>query len=712
MKKRWFDKKQYLETMNQLKLPGILFTLFFAAMILYIPLRSYMGVQESIRVGTKTMNQFPMIVNYISEHSGLVLTFMFYTPTLTLMCWNFLTKRNASDFYDSLPYKRSCTFLTHVSAIVTYQVITLVLCGVVSAIVYGILSDYFIIDYGTMCQMYVVLFAANLLCMSAITLACMLTGTIFANICVSGMILFIPRLLMYGVNAMVNASIVIMTDGNLLPIFDKKLNIITSICLQMFDVGASISVSEKLLNVKGMAYTFGLAVIYGIIAFVLYQKRKSEAAGLAAVNRRVQACIRGVLGFVIAFIGLFSIMLSWVTGTDIRIGDIVSELVVLVIAAMVMLVYESMATKRVHGILKCIPSIFVVYAVSVVAVFGMYGVVRNIFSYQPAANQVDAVQINISNNQYWSYSGAEDYFQEMNRKIKIDDEQIKDILCTALQETITAYESNRSEEAFYEYRRKNQLYAYEVVFYDGHFAKNRTVYLTEKQMNEVAQRLQYANSYKEAMTDLPALQEADVSVEGAVEFTKEEIKDLYKLLLEDIQGIPFAQWYSLVTKQNRNENEITIRFTRDGHLYQANVPISVILPQTSAKYAQMCNEKAIQSGTKQAVLEKLQNSETTKKNLESNERLHIFIMDKTGTIWINDAFDTYMKDCGTQADEILASMIQQVSAVDSLEVRTQEGVVALRYYNYEYNEKGEGKDTSGIVYIPLLPEYMTADTTY
>lgn len=53
--------------------------------------------------------------------------------------------------------------------------------------------QYFNVDYATMFRMYLSIFICSLLCMAIINVSISITGNILSNICVTGLIMFLPR---------------------------------------------------------------------------------------------------------------------------------------------------------------------------------------------------------------------------------------------------------------------------------------------------------------------------------------------------------------------------------------------------------------------------------------------------------------------------------------------------------------------------------------
>jgi len=75
----------------------------------------------------------------ISDFSPPLFLFVYVAPvTLVYSAFGFLTRRNASDFYHSLPLTRECLYVSRVLAVLTYLVGTIVLSLLGACLVYAL----------------------------------------------------------------------------------------------------------------------------------------------------------------------------------------------------------------------------------------------------------------------------------------------------------------------------------------------------------------------------------------------------------------------------------------------------------------------------------------------------------------------------------------------------------------------------------------------
>ncbi|HAC03289.1 MAG TPA: hypothetical protein DCE63_04945, partial [Eubacterium sp.] len=312
-----FSVKLFWQSFLQLKIIGIIST---AIMICITALPIIMdGIyiknmikanKNAVASGVSIANSsfdYTSIVSPVSSASYLLIVIALITPVLCLYAWFFLNKRSTSDFYHSLSYKRQNLFLSRFAAITAWQIIIMLSTYVTGFICYHIFSKYFIVDYSTTFHVYAAEFLCALLCSAAIALACSVTGNIFSNICLSGIIIFLPRFILILVNSTVSNIYAAASSTHFMPLLDNSYNMLTGQFLSIFEPVnfSSDNLSNMLLSGVSNTYTLILAIIYAVIACALFTIRKSETAGKPALSWKLQFAIRCVIGFTISVFGTF-----------------------------------------------------------------------------------------------------------------------------------------------------------------------------------------------------------------------------------------------------------------------------------------------------------------------------------------------------------------------------------------------------------------------
>ena len=367
--KNVFSLKLFWQTVIQLKVIGFI-SLAVVAFVSGFPIiieglnikKMINAANAAAESGTEVINMsspYTSLVSPISSQGVLLIVVLVITPILALYAWSFLNKRSTSDFYHSLPYKRKALFISKFAAVTFWQAVSMLTAFVASFIGYHIFRNYFIVDYGVTIHIYVAEFICALLCSAAIALACSITGNIFSNICVSGLIVFLPRFIILLIASTVTDSVATATMECPVWILDNSYNMLTAQVFGAFEplYITSSSVSQMLLSIASNIYTLVLAVIYIVLGCVLFTKRKSETAGKPALGWKLQFAIRTAIGFVISVLGVMLYIREKRSGYR---GYFLEYIVVsFVVAAFVVIIYEVISSRKLHRIIKAMPYIYI-----------------------------------------------------------------------------------------------------------------------------------------------------------------------------------------------------------------------------------------------------------------------------------------------------------------------------------------------------------------
>lgn len=103
MRKPIFSPRLYLDGLKQLRLIGIAGLVILALEAILIPVGGVLSQMDREFVSVE-------LVGFMNMHPMLVLCFCVLAPLMTLYLFQFLNKRNASDFYHAIPETRLCLF--------------------------------------------------------------------------------------------------------------------------------------------------------------------------------------------------------------------------------------------------------------------------------------------------------------------------------------------------------------------------------------------------------------------------------------------------------------------------------------------------------------------------------------------------------------------------------------------------------------------------
>ena len=247
--KKVFSFHMFLQTLKQTRLAE---KLIMMAVITYISYFKSISSLSYIKEYKQVNNAGGISGNYF-----LVLVFIIVVPVISLIVWSFLNKRSGSDFYHSIPYTRLCIYLSKTAAILTWIAGILVVSYVSQAVLFMANRQYFNVDYATMFRMYLSIFICSLLCMAIINVSISITGNILSNICVTGLIMFLPRFIMLMVTELtVFHGEAYMISNSGVGLLDSSSNMIVGWVFSVFDMyNGSSGIVDMVLSLTSNFYT-------------------------------------------------------------------------------------------------------------------------------------------------------------------------------------------------------------------------------------------------------------------------------------------------------------------------------------------------------------------------------------------------------------------------------------------------------------------------
>ncbi len=99
--KNFFHGKLYVEGLKQLQLTGMIFMIIYLAQGFLVPLAYIIGDESAGDYTLLSMNPFIWVLPFL------------VVPSLVISLFKFLTARNASDFFHSLPFRREGMALSY-----------------------------------------------------------------------------------------------------------------------------------------------------------------------------------------------------------------------------------------------------------------------------------------------------------------------------------------------------------------------------------------------------------------------------------------------------------------------------------------------------------------------------------------------------------------------------------------------------------------------
>ncbi len=561
----------FLQTLKQTRLVGFI-------MMAAITLISVVPVISSLSY-VKDLNQVS-IIDGISGNYFLVLVFVIVVPVIAFIVWSFLNKRSSSDFYHSIPYTRLCIYLSKSAAILTWIAGILAVSYVSQIVLFIANRNYYNVDYVIMLRMYIAILICSLLCMAIINVAVSITGNILSNICVTGLIMFLPRFILVMVTEMtVYHGENYMVSNSGVGLLDASNNMIIGWVFSAFGLTwSSTSDTDMVLSLTSNLYTLVLALIYIALGAVLFVRRKSETAGKAANGRILPVVIRTLIVFTIAFM---AVIMAY-TNED---YDVTTAVIVLfIVSALVVLVYECIVSRKMNVIKQCIPSILLGYVLAVVIGTGADAFGKYEASYEPEASKLSYVSIQPADSYYTSDNG---YFSSISSKIHFTDDEITDYV----SKQFVSYKDKCISAGVhsYAYTDRSHISRYKVGFRQSGVTHYREIELTDSEAQKLAGLLKKDEGYVEAYMNLPDSDRVSFTyISGYME--PDECMDVYKTLVTEVKELGFEKWYQII---NANDYAycMTVQFSKGGITYGMQLPISEDMPKTYNKYIELKNAR-------------------------------------------------------------------------------------------------------------------------
>lgn len=537
---RIFDKKLYREGIRYLKGFGIISTVFLTVFPLFMLVSE---VFDSIGVNEISKEY----VNAWTLNPVLVLLFCVIAPLMAIMLFNFTTNRAASDFYFSVPKTRKALYFSFTFAILTWIFIILAFSIGLPMILSLILNKYLAYNIGASLLFVAQLVVSCIYIIAACLIAVSVTGTVFSNIAVALLLIFVPRLFILVIVNGGMAGLYYADANETLPLLSYSINIPVGFVLNFFfGFGRGGFLPE---GAAPIIYTAVVGIIYLIIGMVLFEKRDSGAAGKAATTDKLRAIFRIILGAAVGIAASSIFFSTWGSryNSNIALDDFSTWFAIvalLTVAFAIYCCYDLIMTKSLRKMVKAMPAFLIALAIDIVAVFGMYGVLHIVESYTPAPEDIKGVYLKYNN-----YDS--EYFGKVTSDLKISDPVINEIVSASLKEnveTVKALENGGAE--FYD---KYEDYNEWQLYIDSGSGKHyRRLQITSSDSAIIVERLSKNDEFKKAFTHLPDLEKSkgSVYVDSNIDLTEEQRDMLYKTFSEEVKSgdVPFETYYKNLTE--------------------------------------------------------------------------------------------------------------------------------------------------------------------
>ncbi len=596
----FFDKGLFLEATRQLKILGIVSVVLSAAASIIIPLYVlimilYNGSMIVMISGDLPFEFFKECKNLISYHhiyqGFITLILLVYVPIACLMLFNFLTKRNACDYFHSFPQKRGCIFTTYVLAILSWGYAIVGVYAVSSVAIYAIFTYFFDTSLLYILQNALYLFMATTLGTTTICLACTLTGTVFTNVIISGILLFLPRLFITSIGAFLTSTSEVFVASHFTFWSEFGTNLIFSYVARIFtDIVAIFTGKIELPSLIAFVYTAILSLAYFIAGRWFFIRRHSEAAGKPADNVFTRFILRICTGMPFALIAILLALDNIYFNSDGLDPVTFFFIIVLEIVGMATIfIYEMISTKSFNVLLRVLPSLPVFIIIQACIVLISCGFERYESSFRPDGKDIDYVTIKSFDDEPDIYNDV-DFFENKMLEYKYSNDEIKEFISTVLKDNID--DDNLDEKAnSYDYN------SVVLAINSGLSDKYRAIYLNEEQYNQFMSLVFKEEGFAEYYLSLPAFNSNNIYLYDESLYEAKDLytdysgyKRVYNTLLDELKTVDPVKYAELVSRRYTP-------FSIEGSINSNDLflPITAYTPKTLLEYMNTANASTTNS---------------------------------------------------------------------------------------------------------------------
>ncbi len=547
MTKTWFDQKLFRDGFRQLTLAGLICALILALQAVLIPVGQVLQYRSE---GAAWMGR--EVVGFWAANPLVVTTFCLITPLMALWLFRFLSRRDACDFYHAIPQSRTCLYISFLAAVLAWALILQWGSSLLAILAHMVFPKYFEVQVREILVANVQVTACNLFVLGAVLLAVTLTGNALTNLVVSLLIIFFPRLLMFVIRACVGDSLSII-GSEYLSFLGNNWNVVTGTIFFLLDDGYSL-----MKNLTAGAYTAAFGILYLVIGGIMFNRRRSEAAGEAAIHPALQLIFRLIPACVFCLIPSVQIFYMLVEHRDVAAIDLYNIVVLYLIGIFIYFLYELISTRKVRNLPKAVPGLLFLLAFNLLIIFGMFSMRRSLLQYSPEADEIDSVRI-IGSNVYVRSMRDEDsgvipgYFSSRRGQIELTDPKVKELVAQRLKESIEFDEHpEQRKDSDYDYQSQ------EVAITVNGKTTYRVLHLLMTDVTLLADTLYQDDSVADIYMNLPAADDPAVSLTlennmpSAEETRQKNASEVWEALREDVQDMGLAAWYTYCSDPSRS----------------------------------------------------------------------------------------------------------------------------------------------------------------
>lgn len=604
-----FSRGIFFDGLRRLRLTTVLFAVFLSFSALITPIVSVIEQVSNPHFSYDTLSA--VTADAFSHHSLFLLLFVLGAPLVALTLFSFLSSRRESDFYHALPFTRTCLFLSLAASGAFSLFCMILLPTLLSALVYTIFSRFFYLSLAKLFLFSFGCFAGALSVLAACILGLSLTGTRFSSLAVTGMILFLPRLVISMMTATLESTLPMVTPGHVAPLFSSTASYVYGFVSYLFPFFEfpTLSPAVHAYNGSAMLYTLCLSALYTVLALLAFRKRPSETAEKPAPSRRLQTVYRTAVGLFCS-LSACSMLFACIVESSVKdslVGIMIAYLSVLVFYCL----YELLTTRRGKAMLRAIPTFSLVLLLNAVLLLTMGGIYRVQIGFTPQKDEIRSISIVAD-----SYAEAtdelvfSDYVALKTASLSLDDEESRETVANALADCVKTYRTSKNVfdyERHYGTASDGEDAAYEQInlaIRTKSGTHYRSLYVPKADAARLYAKIAEKEEYRRALTEppVPIKNTLTLSSSGnAVSFRGETADAVFALFKEEMKGLTADQLSSL-SNGGRNLAYFYYATELDGHNINLYIEVTPSLfPRTHTRFLELLADRQLADGTVTAV---------------------------------------------------------------------------------------------------------------
>ena len=694
MKAKIISGGLYIDGLRRIKVPSIIFAAIIFLMQFIVPLLS--AAQLSDYRGGGIVVGAGEIVN------GLSLVSCIMTPILVLVAFYSFNVRSSSDFYQSLPYTRTCIFFSWLLAALTVSA-GLILIG--TGLGYGVRAMFpglYILSGAGLGDVLLSAFAAMIFAAGCVLVAMSVTGIFISNAVCALLLMFLPRMILFLIRILIIEVTPVLNSDYFMSWMNIEYNSFVSGLGTGF-MNLMGSDGFWLDNIGADIFTVVVGLCYIALAALLFKFRKSETASQGGSSRLVQHIIRIALTFAVSLLGTYMMVEE---------GEDAFAIVIYVIALIVFFAYEIITTKKWINLLKCLPTVLIVVVLNVAVWLTATGCSSAI-----ANNEIDPANVRSVRVLNLVSNDDSNYFNNNCNELDITDPEVIKIVTDAYNEDLS-YMKN------YYYEGSTEVYdedgvmvrAYKtsktIVINTGSGTIYRWVRFTKQQLSGIVAGYSKAG-YEDAIKNIPEAVDGTLTVtlgsgspyytgEGIGEFSAGQAEEIHRLMKSELAAMDYEKLISAELEEGSYSSESMIVGYRDTSASHNYVSIGIYqdtMPETYNYILKAIYEVQSVGDAKDLI---------AAVNGESDYEYTWFFADGTAS-WTDDNADVENIDFeagyGDEGVEAFAEMLE--SALSSSEVPE---IGKWMYVNYSFalekdiDQGVDYREANGILVLPVSEE--------